>query len=364
MTEITSARTPTFVFWNDKRVFVTGHSGFKGSWLTLWLSKLGAKVKGYSLKPSTQPNLFNKANISGCCDSTFADIRDLEILKYQISKFKPDIVFHLAAQSLVPVGIADPLNTYSTNIMGTANLLESCRGINTVKSIVIVTSDKCYSVQGNGKAFEESQHLGGDEPYSSSKASAEIVTHAYRETYFKGRGIASARAGNVIGGGDWSENRLFPDLIRAFESDRDLTLRAPDAVRPWQHVIEPVSGYLLLAEALYTSPEKFSCAWNFGPEPSDNIRVVDLVRHAYKLRNKIYEIQHQTVTYQETKELRLNNNKAKIELGWKPVWNIREALEKSISWYSRAEQKNNMQDLCLTQIDEYCESHSRKYPTD
>ena len=260
-------------FWRGKRVLITGHTGFKGSWLSLWLQAFGAKVAGLSLAPTAKPNLFEVANVAGEAESRFADIRDLAGLAAAIERLNPEIVFHLAAQSLVRASYADPVETYTTNVIGTMNVLEAIRRNGKVRACIIVTSDKCYENREWHWPYREIDPMGGHDPYSSSKACAELVTAAYRASYFDPTGaacaIASVRAGNVIGGGDWSTDRLLPDLIRAIDRGERLVLRNPNSVRPWQHVLDPLSGYLMLAERLWDDGAKYAGAWNFGPSPTD-----------------------------------------------------------------------------------------------
>ena len=259
-------------FWRGKRVFLTGHTGFKGGWLAIWLESLGASVFGYALAPVTTPSLFEITRLDESVDSILADVRDAQKLSDAIRRAEPDIVFHLAAQPLVRASYRDPVETYSTNVMGTVHLLEAVRQTDSVRAVVVVTTDKCYDNREWEWGYRENDPLGGYDPYSSSKAAAELVTAAYRNSYFLASevaAVASARAGNVIGGGDWSEDRLIPDIVRAVSDGKPVRIRNPDAIRPWQHVAEPLAGYIRLAQHLYTDGAGFAQAWNFGPEDRD-----------------------------------------------------------------------------------------------
>lgn len=334
-------------FWQGKRVFVTGHTGFKGSWLCLWLSLLGAKVTGYALKPPTSPNLFTLARVGKLLErSIIADIRDLDRLKLELKRARPEIIFHLAAQPIVRESYKAPVMTFSTNVMGTANLLEAARGCPTVKAIVNVTTDKCYENEELKKAFKESAPLGGHDPYSSSKACSEMVSAAYRRSY--GLPIATARAGNVIGGGDWAADRLVPDLIRARLKGRLALVRNPQAIRPWQHVLEPLNGYLILAEKLYQTPKKFSGAWNFGPEKKD-AKPVKWLASQLGIRIRPQPGRHP----REARYLRLDPAKAKKLLGWRPRWGLKKALAMIVEWTRAWVDGADPQTVCLAQIAEY-----------
>src|SRR4051812_32894796 len=257
-------------FWRSKRVLITGHTGFKGAWLSLWLGELGAEVTGYALSPPSEPSLFQAAGLADRMHSTLGDVRDLSALRGAFRAARPELVLHLAAQALVRPSYDDPVTTFDTNVMGTVNVLEAARHEPSVRSVVVVTSDKCYENREWPWGYRENEAMGGHDPYSSSKGCAELVTAAYRSSFAKGRlGIASARAGNVIGGGDWAKDRIIPDFVRAVTQGQALRVRNPGAVRPWQHVLEPLAGYLLLAEHLYSEPQRFAEAWNFGPADSD-----------------------------------------------------------------------------------------------
>ncbi len=342
-------------FWKGKKVFLTGHTGFKGSWLTLWLQQLGAEVFGYSLEPQTKPSLFIAANVSEFCKNKFADIRDFNILNSTMLVAAPEIVIHMAAQPLVRDSYADPVTTYATNVMGTVNVLESARNAPSVKTILVITTDKVYENHERPEAYLENEMLGGYDPYSSSKACAEIVTAAYRRSFFTGKkGLASARAGNVIGGGDWSPDRLLPDIVRAWTAKQELLIRNPKATRPWQHVLEPLSAYLILAQQLSAHSEKFSQAWNFGPGDKGHSSVENILQASREILGSEFKWKiEQTQQLHEAQNLNLNINKAKSVLGWQPKWNLQQALEKTLNWYSQFAGKQKALDLCLSQIAEY-----------
>jgi CDP-glucose 4,6-dehydratase len=343
-------------FWKNKRVFLTGHTGFKGSWMSLVLSNLGAEIKGYSLAPPTSPSLFNEAKLNKLISSEINDIRDFSLLSASINNFSPEIIIHMAAQPLVRASYSNPLETYQTNVLGTANLLQASLVSDSVKAIINITTDKCYENKEFNIAFKETDPMGGHDPYSSSKGCAELVTSAYRESFFKERsiGIASVRAGNVIGGGDWAEDRLIPDILRAFEANQPVLIRNPKSTRPWQHVLEPVFAYLRLAEELYENPNSFSEGWNFGPNP-DDIKPVDWILNnmiemwpGNSWQSDISENPH------EAKTLRLDISKAKRKLNWHPVWDLRQSLSRIINWHkSWVTGTQDIQKLCLQEILEY-----------
>ncbi|MFH1618765.1 MAG: CDP-glucose 4,6-dehydratase [bacterium] len=355
-------------FFVGKKVFITGHTGFKGSWLCLWLHSLGAKVTGYALKPPTRPSLFELCGINKLADSIIADIRDYSRLKKCLVAAKPDIIFHMAAQPLVLESYKDPVGTYSTNVMGTVHLLEAARSCRSVKAIVNVTSDKCYENRERRQGYRETEPMGGRDPYSSSKGCSELVTSAYRNSFFARSpslrfsdsrlrncaGVASARAGNVIGGGDWAENRLIPDCIRAVLKGKTIIVRNPSAVRPWQHVLEPLSGYLALAEKLYKAPAHYSEAWNFGPGSSDEKPVEWLVREF--CLDWGGNASYKTITKKQPHEadyLKLDCSKAKKRLLWRPRWGIKTAIRKTVEWTKSYKDKKNLREICLDQIREY-----------
>ena len=346
-------------FWNGKRVFLTGHTGFKGGWLSLWLSSMGAKVTGYALAPNTTPNFFNEAQVEGDLQKSYiADIRDQEKLQKALADAKPEIVIHMAAQPLVRYSYLNPVETYATNVMGTINLLEGIRSLTGVRAVVIATTDKCYENNGKDSGYHEDEPMGGYDPYSSSKACAELVTSAYRQSYFSTDkfnqhkvAVASARAGNVIGGGDWSEDRLIPDAIKAFEAGQPLIIRNPLATRPWQHVLEPLSGYLILAQALYQEGFKFNGAWNFGPRDEDARPVQEVVNLLIeRWKSAASWKQDQSEQPHEAHSLKLNCSKAQEYLSWVPKWSLEQAIDKISQWHSSHSHKNNMHDFSLQQI--------------
>jgi CDP-glucose 4,6-dehydratase len=343
-------------FWKSKKVFLTGHTGFKGSWMAMWLSQLGANVKGYSLSPPTDPSLYNEANVGNLIESEINDIRDYEKLRKSINQFSPNIVIHMAAQPLVRASYKYPLQTYETNVMGTANILQSSIDSSTVKAVVNITTDKCYENRELDIAYKETDSMGGFDPYSSSKGCAELVTSAYKESFYKNKniGIASVRAGNVIGGGDWAEDRLIPDILRAFESNKPVTIRNPKATRPWQHVLEPLSGYLLLAEKLYENPSEFSEGWNFGPNYKDVQPVESIVKYMSNLwLGSSWEYDDSDNPH-EANLLKLDISKAKSKLNWHPTWSLEKSLEKIVQWHKNWSIKNfNTQDICMNEIQNY-----------
>jgi CDP-glucose 4,6-dehydratase len=322
--------------YRGKRVLVTGHTGFKGSWLSLWLNQQGAEVVGISLAPETQPNHWNLLNLDLTVQHHELDIRNAMEVAGVFKAAQPEVVFHLAAQPLVRRSYRAPLETWSTNVMGTANVLEACRQTRSVRAILVVTTDKCYENQEWAWGYRETDRLGGHDPYSASKAGSELVAANYRKSYFNTDGaplLATARSGNVIGGGDWSEDRLIPDLVRAMAAQQSLEIRSPNATRPWQHVLESLSGYLLLVQQLIEGAKNFDCAWNFGPERSSNHSVADVLN---TLQAHWPEMQwHQTAAPQphEANLLHLDSAKANGQLGWQPVWNLDTTLEKTADWY-------------------------------
>jgi len=347
--------------WQGRRVFLTGHTGFKGSWLALWLNRLGAKVRGYALDPSTEPNMFKLASVDRILDDVRGDVRDYARLEASMTQFAPEVVFHLAAQPIVRRSYADPVGTYGTNVMGTVHLLEAIRKTSSVRAVVCVTTDKCYQNQEWIWPYRETDALGGYDPYASSKACAEVVSAAYRSSFFPIErlhehhvGLATARAGNVIGGGDWSEDRLIPDLVRGFVAGQPVLIRRPNAIRPWQHVLESVHGYLLLARQLIAQPARFASSYNFGPSDDD---IWPVERIATKLvqmwGNGACWTRDPGPSVHEDHVLRLDASKARIELGWKPRLKIGTALEWVIAWYRACNQGNNMAEFTAKQIAEY-----------
>ena len=347
------------VFWKGKKVFLTGHTGFKGSWLSLWLASMGARVTGYALAPNTTPNLFEVLAIDSLIEkSHIADIRDLASLQKTMSEAKPDILIHMAAQPLVRYSYANPVETYATNVMGTVHVLESTRVIDTVRATVVVTTDKCYENKEWVWGYRENESMGGFDPYSNSKGCAELVTSAYRQSYFSDSNltnkVASARAGNVIGGGDWSEDRLIPDAIKAFEANKPLMIRNPLATRPWQHVLEPLGGYLMLAQALYDQGSAFASAWNFGPRNEDNRgvqEVIELLISGWGDTAR-WAREHSEQPH-EANLLKLDCSKARAQLGWSPRWDLETATQKIVQWQKAYQAKKNMQEISLSQIKEY-----------
>ena len=344
-------------FWRGKRVFLTGHTGFKGSWLSLWLQSLGAEVHGLALEPPTTPNLFTVAQVtSGMARSTIGDIRDLATVQQAMQASQADIVIHMAAQPLVRLSYAEPVETYATNVMGTVHLLESARHTPSVKAVVVVTTDKCYENKEWLWGYREDEPMGGHDPYSNSKGCAELVTSAYRRSFFQEKGIAlaSARAGNVIGGGDWAADRLVPDILRAFEQNQPVIIRNPIATRPWQHVLEPLSGYLGLAERLYSDGQTFAEGWNFGPKEDDARPVQWIVEHMVNSwGNGASWQQDGGVHPHEANYLKLDISKAKARLGWQPHWPLATALAHITTWHQAWLANDDMKKLCLAQIQQY-----------
>lgn len=350
-------------FWHGKRIFITGHTGFKGAWLCLWLSQLGADIRGYSLEPPTNPSLFELARIVELVDSHTGDIRDAATLSRHLAEHQPEIVLHLAAQPLVRDSYRLPVETYATNVMGTVNLLEAVRACDSVKAVVNVTTDKCYENKEWYWGYREHEPLGGFDPYSSSKACAELVTAAYRQSYFSSAAakrpvaVATARAGNVIGGGDWATDRLVPDILRAILADKPVQIRNPHAIRPWQHVLEPLSGYLLLAQRLYKAGATYAGAWNFGPNDSDARPVRWIVEQLCSQwhAGARYEIDSGDHPH-EAHHLKLDISKARIELGWRPRWSLDQALTSIVHWTEQYAAGNDLRALCLQQITAYEET--------
>jgi CDP-glucose 4,6-dehydratase len=344
------------MFWKDKKVLITGHTGFKGSWLSLWLQMLGAKVVGFSLEPLTQPNLFSLANVECGMTSIIGDIRDLESLTSVFKTHQPEIVFHLAAQPLVRRSYDNPVETYSTNVMGLVHLLECIRNTSSVRAVVNVTTDKCYENKEWLWGYRETDRLGGHDPYSNSKACAELVTAAFHSSYFNKNQtkIATARAGNVIGGGDWAQNRLVPDVINACINRSPVILRHPASIRPWQHVLEPLHGYLLLAERLYLDQDLYAGGWNFGPNQEDAKPVSWVVEFILETWGGCHRWeQEQGEQPHEAQLLKLDCSKAKSLLQWHPVWNLENGLKKTVDWYLAYVANVNLRDVTMGQIDDY-----------
>jgi CDP-glucose 4,6-dehydratase len=349
-------------FWAGKRVFVTGHTGFKGSWLSLWLQELGAKVSGFALPPPTNPALFVEARVADGMTSTIGDIRDAAALKNAMVAFRPEIVLHLAAQSLVRLSYAEPVATYQTNVMGTVHVLEAVAAYDSVKSVVSVTTDKCYENREWVWGYREDEPLGGYDPYSSSKACAELVTAAYRRSFIAERGIAlaSARAGNVIGGGDWALDRLVPDLLKGMAAGSEIVIRSPKSTRPWQHVLEPLAGYLVLAQALYERGAEFAEAWNFGPRDTDVRPVQWIVERLTQLWGEGARWRHESSAknVHEAGLLKLDCSKAISRLPWRPVWQLQDALPRIVDWHRAWIARKDMRAHCIGEIRDY-ESSAR-----
>ena len=353
-------RALSSTFWQDRPVFVTGHTGFKGSWLSLWLQLMGARVTGFAVQPPTTPSLFHEAKVSSGMTSIEGDVRDLAALTQAIKQARPEIVFHLAAQPLVRHSYVYPVETYATNVMGTVNLLEAVRQADSVKAVVCVTSDKCYENNACKTPFNEEDAMGGHDPYSSSKGCAELVAAAYRRSFFEGAvgrqevTVATVRAGNVIGGGDWAADRLIPDVLTAFAKGQTALIRNPNSVRPWQHVLEPLRGYMQLAQALVTGGARYSGAFNFGPRAHDEQPVAWLVSKISQLWGEgaswqIAEGQHP----HEAGILRLDSSKATKFLDWNPRLNLEEVLQLTVDWYRAQTQGEDMRGKTLAQIEQY-----------
>jgi len=342
------------MFWSNKKVLITGHTGFKGSWLSLWLQQLGADVAGFALPPPTPLNLFTLANVAEGMQSVMGDLRDFNQIAKVVNQTKPEIIIHMAAQPLVRYSYQAPIETYATNVMGTVHLLEAARQTPSVKTIVNVTTDKCYENKEWERGYHEDDTLGGHDPYSNSKACAELVTKAFRNSYFSGNSpiaLASVRAGNVIGGGDWARDRLIPDILHACLNKETVILRNPDSTRPWQHVLEPLSGYLLLAEKLYVSPDQYAEGWNFGPNEED-------VKPVRWITDFIFKLWEHSGTWQqdkypqphEARYLKLDCTKAKNKLNWQPRWNLERGLTETVNWYKAYEANQKMREVTLDQI--------------
>jgi CDP-glucose 4,6-dehydratase len=344
-------------FWQGKKVFLTGHTGFKGGWLALWLQSMGARVKGFALEPPTSPALFLEAHVADGMESQIGDIRDLAAIATSLIAFDPDVLLHLAAQPLVRLSYREPVETYSTNVMGTVHVLEAARPCKNLRAIVNVTTDKCYENREWIWGYRENEPMGGHDPYSSSKGCSELVSAAYRSSFFDNPDtawLASARAGNVIGGGDWADDRLIPDILRAFEQRQPVVIRSPKATRPWQHVLEPLSGYLILAEKLYTEGGDYAQGWNFGPRDAD-------VRPVEWILNHMVSTWGQGATWQldpgsqshEAQLLKLDISKAASKLSWQPRWSLDRALLSIIEWHQCWLNKGNARQKTLDQIEQY-----------
>jgi CDP-glucose 4,6-dehydratase len=343
-------------FWRDRSVFLTGHTGFKGGWLALLLSELGARVHGYSLDPSTNPSFFVETELFDRLNQcTTGDIRDLSKLIQSLTECEPSVVIHMAAQPLVRASYLTPTDTFTTNVIGTVNLLEAARQAKTVEAIVCITTDKCYENKEWVWPYRETDRLGGHDPYSSSKACAELTVTAYRNSFFADMGIqlASARAGNVIGGGDWAPDRLIPDLLRATDVGNVISIRSPNAIRPWQHVLEPLSGYLLLAEKLVTDGVDFASAWNFGPEEADAKPVLSVIESFIKkVPGAKWRIEEEHLVH-EAGLLKLDSSKARSKLNWKSRWCLETALDMTIGWHQAWKRQQSMYEFSIRQIESY-----------
>ena len=340
--------------YSGKKVLITGHTGFKGSWLLAWLYSLGAEVKGYALSPENENDHFNVIKGYQICNSVIGDIRNKDNVSKEVLSFQPDFVFHLAAQPLVRLSYEIPVETFEVNILGTVNLLDAVRDLKNKCVVICITTDKVYENKEWQYPYRESDRLGGHDPYSASKAATELVISSYRDSFFNQndypnhqKSISSARAGNVIGGGDWSKDRLIPDLIRALTRDQPIKVRNPNSVRPWQHVLEPLMGYLTLGNKMFEQPNQFCGAWNFGPNLEDTLSVRDLVKIAFqKYGSGRFETPQLANQYHEAILLKLDINKTIYELGWKPKWNAEKAIEETVNWYTGAKDT-------FTQILEY-----------
>ena len=346
-------------FWQGKRVLITGHTGFKGSWLSEMLLMRGAFVYGLSLEPESQPNLFTQLELAKRLDHLVCDITESKPVKNRIIEVNPDIIFHLAAQPLVLRSYRQPILTWLTNVMGTANVMEGVKALKKQCSIVIVTTDKVYEDNSTIKAYVESDKLGGHDPYSASKAASELIVDSWRKSFFYNSDIrvATARAGNVIGGGDWSENRLIPDLARAFQSGAALTVRRKNSVRPWQHVLEPLEGYLTLAQSLSTElTQNLEMAFNFGPHSKNNNSVYEVVKEALKYWNGNITESEEEVDFHESTHLSICSERSKNLLGWEPRWNFSQSIKETITWYRKAAEGADPKDLTKSQIEKYWRS--------
>ena len=344
-------------FWAGKRVFVTGHTGFKGSWLSLWLQSMGAEVKGFALAPPSVPSLFEHASVADGMTSEIGDIREFESIKRSMVDFNPQILIHMAAQPLVRLSYKEPIQTYATNVMGTVHVLEAARKCPELKAIVNVTTDKCYENREWVWGYRETERMGGHDPYSNSKGCSELVTSAYRDSFFNTNStasLASARAGNVIGGGDWAEDRLIPDILRAFEESKPVVIRNPEATRPWQHVLEPLGGYLLLAQHLFDTGDEFAEGWNFGPHDQDVKSVESILDYmvmswgagaSWKLESDLQP--------HEAQLLKLDISKAHSRLNWQPQWSLEFALDQIIDWHLCWLRDGDIKSKTLEQIRAY-----------
>lgn len=344
-------------FWNGKKVYLTGHTGFKGSWLALWLQSMGAVVKGFALEPQTTPAMFNEARVGSGMESEVGDIRDLAAVTASMSAFNPDLLIHMAAQPLVRRSYRDPVETYSTNVMGTVHVLEAARKCSNLRAIVNVTTDKCYENREWEWGYRENEPMGGHDPYSNSKGCAELVTTTYRRSFFNDSdtaALATARAGNVIGGGDWADDRLIPDTLRAFERQQPVVIRNPKATRPWQHVLDPLGGYLILAQKLYTDGYRFAEGWNFGPRDDDVLPVEWVLDYMVERwgQGASWQIDGTTQPH-EAQLLKLDISKARAKLDWCPKWSLASALDHVVRWHQAWLAREDVQSETLSQIEQY-----------
>ncbi|RKP47238.1 CDP-glucose 4,6-dehydratase [Cohnella endophytica] len=344
-------------FWYGKKVLITGHTGFKGSWLSLWLHMLGAKVCGYALPPTGELSLYRIAQVGNHMNSFYGDVADFQKVTQTIESFKPEIVIHMAAQPLVLSSYQQPIETFQSNVMGTVHVLEASRHCDSVKVVLNVTSDKCYDNQGaKSEGFSENDPMGGYDPYSSSKGCSELVTNSYRNSFFipSDKLLASARAGNVIGGGDWAENRIMPDYVRALLEGKDMIIRNPNAIRPWQYVLDPLNGYLALAERMWELGASYATGWNFGPDPESIVTVKDLIKLAVKgWPNQVKYIEGDDKAVHEAPLLTLNSSKARVKLGWTPKLRIEETVDWTIQWYRAFAAGMDMHDFTKQQIQNF-----------
>lgn len=344
------------IFWKGKRVLVTGHTGFKGSWLSVFLKKMGANVFGIALNENHPNAIYHTAKLDQIVESHIANIQDRALVASLVAEINPEICFHLAAQPLVRQAYRDPVETYATNVMGTVNILNALLNQTNLKCIINVTTDKCYQNREWYWSYREDDVLGGDDPYSSSKAASEIISKAYRKSFFERKqvGLATARAGNVIGGGDWAEDRLIPDVIRSSFNGTPIVIRHPNSIRPWQHVIEPIGGYIRLAKKLYYNPKKYSGAWNFGPNEDDCVSVLNILTHCQKHIDFSIEIdKNSTGAFKESRLLKLDSAKANQELNWSTSWNIETAICETLDWYKKERANDDMYSFMIKQINKY-----------
>ena len=358
---LTPSTLPSRAFWKGRRVFLTGHTGFKGSWLALWLQGLGAEVTGYALRAQTEPALFEVARVAEGMTSKFGDVRDLESVTSAMQAGRPEIVLHLAAQPLVRASYVDPVATYSTNVMGTVHVLEAARSVPGLRALVNVTTDKCYENREWVWGYREDEPMGGFDPYSNSKGCSELVTAAYRRSFFSNgdAALGSARAGNVIGGGDWAPDRLVPDILRAFSTGSTVSIRNPASTRPWQHVLEPLSGYLVLAERLFQDRQAVAEGFNFGPKDDDAKPVKWIVERLVERwgGNAHWEIDERA-HHHEAAQLKLDISKARERLSWQPRWDLGTALDAVVEWHQAWLARADMRSMCLQQIAQFEQDHA------